>query len=42
MSRSSWARQDRAVERITRREGQEACKEGRREDEESDVTAEAV
>jgi hypothetical protein len=35
MSRASWARQDRTVERITRREGREACEEGRREAEEA-------
>jgi len=28
MSRSTWASLDRAKERITRREGQEACREG--------------
>ena len=31
MSRAAWARQDRAVERITRREGREACRAGEEE-----------
>ena len=31
MSRASWARLDRAVETITRREARDACDEGRRE-----------
>jgi hypothetical protein len=38
MSRASWARQDRAVERITRREAREACEEGRREADEDAET----
>lgn len=35
MSRASWAALDRAKERITRREGREACDEGRREAQEA-------